>query len=150
MAARTRSGKIFESMLETALRENGYDFLVQGRVKGSLAGRSHKVDFAIRAPSQVFVSLKWQGTSGTTEEKVPFEVVRLLDLLRKAEQVVSRGSEEVTLRAERAYVVLADDGWNRHLKEWYERGGLKEFIPHEGVEILDFYAFMNRVNSKQL
>lgn len=143
-------------MLGAALKHQGYQYLEQARVPSSLAGRQHTVDFVITHPKEVLVSLKWQGTSGTVEEKVPFEVVRLVHLLAQKQQTVQKGSKskknltETELHARKAYIVLAGTGWNQTLKDWYMRGGLQTYLPHPNVQIIDFYAFMNLVNNKEL
>lgn len=156
MSAQTASGKTFETMLSAALRHQGYRYLEQARVPNSLAGRQHTVDFVITFPEVVFVSLKWQGSSGTVEEKVPFEVVRLVHLLGQKELTVQKGSKskknltETKLRPQKAYIVLAGTGWNQSLKNWYISGGLQTYLPHSNIHIIDFYDFMNLVNNKAL
>lgn len=162
MSAQTASGKTLENMLAAALRHQGYRWLEQVRVPNSLAGRQHTVDFVViipkvvTFPEVVLVSLKWQGSSGTVEEKVPFEVVRLVHLLSQNELTVQKGSKskknftETKLRPQKAYVVLAGNGWNQSLKNWYISGGLQAYLPHSNIHIKDFYDFMNLVNNKAL
>ena len=61
-----------------ALRRAGYTWTEQTRV-GCTAERSkHNVDvIATKDGVSVLVSMKWQETSGTAEQKVPFEVMCL-------------------------------------------------------------------------
>ena len=51
------------------------------------------------------ISLKWQQVSGTAEQKVPFEVISLIDLLLKNESYY------------KAHLVLGGDGWK--YKDFY-------------------------------
>ena len=52
----------------------------------------------------ILVSLKWQQTSGTAEQKVPFEVMCLSDAVRDG-------------HGDRAHLVLGGDGWT--LRDYY-------------------------------
>jgi len=61
-------------------------------------GGTHKVDVvAGQGTDEILISLKWQQTGGTAEQKVPFEVMSLADAVRG-----NRGT--------RAYLVLGGDG----------------------------------------
>ncbi|RDI95657.1 hypothetical protein DV704_05100 [Meiothermus sp. QL-1] len=149
MPPKTGSGKTFENILATALKTSGYGFCRQVRVPGALAGRQHVLDFVVTQPKQVLISVKWQGTSGTTEEKIPFEVIRLSDLIRRGNITAFCQKDQITLSAQKAYIVLAGNGWS--LKDWYVKGGLHEFLPGcSNIRILDFYDFMNMVNSRSI
>lgn len=156
MAPKTSSGRTLEKMISSALDHNGYTYLEQARVANSIAGREHRIDFVITSPVEVFVSVKWQGSEGSVEEKVPFEVIRLMHLLSQNEVVVRKGSKnkknlhEISLHPRRAYVVLAGNGWNPKLKEWYTSGGLLAYLPYHGyrISIEDWGSFIRRVNNK--
>ena len=63
-------------------------------------GGTHKADAMARlGTDEILVSLKWQQTGGTAEQKVPFEVMCLADAVRAG-------------NATRAYLVLGGDGWS--------------------------------------
>ena len=55
----------------------------------------------------ILVSLKWQQTGGTAEQKVPFEVMCLADAVRAG-------------HGQAAYLVLGGDGWT--LRDYYTSG----------------------------
>ena len=57
--------------------------------------------------NKYLISLKWQQSSGTAEQKVPFEVICLVDAMQ------SGGYKK-------AYLVLAGNGWT--LKDFLYRG----------------------------
>jgi hypothetical protein len=79
------------------------------------------------------VSMKWQQTSGTAEQKVPFEVISL------AEIALSESYAG-------AYLVLGGPGWT--LRNYYTGGGLKEHLVHADmvkiVTLEDFVALANQ------
>jgi hypothetical protein len=74
------------------------------------------------------ISLKWQQTGGTAEQKVPFEVMCLADAVRAGQ-------------AERAYLVLGGDGWT--LRDYYVSGQMAEHLIHaQLVRVVTLEAFV--------
>lgn len=102
-----------------------------------LGGRTHQVDaVATKNDETILVSLKWQQTSGTTEQKVPFEVACL------AQSVIDG-------QAQKAYVVLGGDRWT--LREYYVSGKLDEHLIHAArVNVVTLEAFIRLANNGQL
>jgi len=87
---------------------------------------------------QILVSLKWQQVSGTAEQKIPYEVICLLEAVRASAGVYGK-----------AYLVLGGEGWT--LRPFYTTGGLKKYIEYEPhVEILTLESFVARANRNQL
>ena len=75
-------------------------------------GGTHKVDaIATRGDDRILVSLRWQQTGGTAEQKVPFEVMCLADAATAGHAV-------------RAFLVLGGDGWK--LRDYFTSGKLSE------------------------
>ena len=100
----------------------------------------HLVDLVVATPDDItfLVSLKWQQTSGTAEQKVPFEVICLADAVRNSAGAYSR-----------AYLVLGGAGWT--LKQFYVSGALNEYMRDvESVTILEFDDFVGRANRRKL
>ena len=96
----TNTGGVLEAMILPALERGGYEYETQVNVGVRCGGGTHKADAVARkAAETVIVSLKWQQTSGTAEQKVPFEVMCLADAVRSGP-------------AHRAYLVLGGDGWS--------------------------------------
>lgn len=92
--------------------------------------------FAEKDGDRILISLKWQQTSGTAEQKVPFEVMCLADAVR----------EDL---AERAYLVLGGTGWK--LRAYYTSGALTEHLVHAGlVRVLSLEEFVGLANSGKL
>lgn len=91
-----------------------------------------------RDEKPVLVSLKWQQTGGTAEQKVPFEIICLLKALR------NNGG-----RYGKAYVVLGGGGWT--LREFYVKGGLKEYLTGSDlVSVVALESFVAAANQGSL
>lgn len=124
-------------MVLPALRRGGYDCRMQVRIGQRCGGGVQKVDaVATRGEATILVSLKWQQSSGTAEQKVPFEVMCLADSVREG-------------HATRAYVVLGGDGWK--LRDYYTSGAMSEHLVHAAlVRVVTLEAFVRIANNGQL
>ena len=124
-------------MIVPALDRGGYSVEKQIAVGCRPGGRAHNVDaIARRGDEAILVSLKWQQTGGTAEQKVPFEVMCLADAVK-------------TGHAVKAYLVLGGDGWT--LREYYTSGALKEHLIHaEAVRVVTLEAFVRLANNGAL
>ena len=133
----TNTGAVLEAMVLPALEHGGYAFEKQVRVGERPGGRVHKADaVARRGDDVIVVSLKWQQTGGTAEQKVPFEVMCLADVVREG-------------KATRAYLVLGGDGWT--LRDYFTSGALREHLVHgDLVRVVTLEAFVRLANSSQL
>lgn len=136
----TRTGGVLESTILPALEKNGFVCESQVNVGVRLGGGRHRVD--VRATHNtdgrtILVSLKWQQTSGTAEQKVPYEVLCLIDALRSQQDQYSR-----------AYIVLGGEGWK--LRNFYINE-LDKYLPHRpDVEILSLEKFIAEANRGRL
>lgn len=133
----TRTGGVLEAMVLPALERGGYVYEKQVNVGTRPNGRAHKVDaIAHKAGENILVSLKWQQVGGTTEQKVPFEVMCLAD-------------EVCSGNFQKAYVVLGGDGWT--LREFYVSGGLKKYlIQADKVSVMTLERFVAVANQGKL
>jgi hypothetical protein len=139
-ARNTTTGWVLEQMILPALARGGYAFQTQVNVGRRLGGRQHVVDVIAEAPGGGFfpISLKWQQTGGTAEQKVPFEVMCLIDMLRS-----------MPLIYRSAYLVLGGEGWT--LREFFIGGGLRDFlIDADRVQIVTLEGFVARANQQKL
>ena len=85
---------------------------------------------------RILVSMKWQQVSGTAEQKVPFEVICLLEALESGDYA-------------KAYLVLGGEGWT--LRNFYTGDGLQKYLNYgEKVEILTLESFVGRANAGKL
>jgi hypothetical protein len=131
MPGNTRTGGVLEAMILPALLRGGYRHRAQVVVGDRLGCGKHVVDaIAEKDGREVLVSVKWQQVAGTAEQKVPFELICLLDALERGPYV-------------KAYLVLGGEGW--------KTGSLKE----ETVEVWEkdpsvhaFADLMNRTIDK--
>jgi len=133
----TRTGAVLEAMILPALKQGEYSYSTQQVVGSRFGGGRHIVDaIAEKDGNRFLVSLKWQQTGGTAEQKVPFEVISL------AEVVLQRNFSK-------AYLVLGGEGWT--LRDFYVSGDLKQHLTHaEKVEILTLESFVARANKGEL
>lgn len=133
----TRTGGVLERMILPALDQGGYAYSTQVQLGKRLGIGRHTVDaVAEKDGRKLLISLKWQQVSGTAEQKVPFEVICLLEALEVGQY-------------EKAYLVLGGEGWT--LRNFYTGGGLKPFLVNsEKVEVLTLEGFVGRANQGKL
>ena len=133
----TRTGGVLERMILPALDQGGYAYSTQVQLGKRLGVGRHTVDaVAEKDGRKLLISLKWQQVSGTAEQKVPFEVICLLEALEVGQY-------------EKAYLVLGGEGWT--LRNFYTGGGLKPFlVDSEKVEVLTLEGFVGRANQGKL
>ena len=136
----TRTGHVLEQMILPSLEYGGYTYESQVNIGDRFGGGRHVVD-ALAEDSQgnkIIVSLKWQQTSGTAEQKVPYEAMCL------AEAILSNSEEY-----KKAYLVLGGEGWK--LREFYTGGGLDRHLQHSDlVDIVTLEGFIARANQGTL
>jgi len=136
----TRTGAVLESIVLPALTQGGYTFKKQVIIGARPGGRNHKIDVLAedKAGRSYLVSMKWQQVGGTAEQKVPFELICLIDIMAR---------QPDKFRA--AYLVLGGTGWS--LREFYVTGGLSKYINNTNlVTILDLEHFVAKANKGEL
>jgi hypothetical protein len=133
----TSTGAVLEAMVLPALERGKYEYQLQVETGTRPGGRRHQADaVAVKDGQTILVSLKWQQTSGTAEQKVPFEVMCLADAVRSG-------------RANRAYLVLGGDGWT--LRDYYTSGAMSEHLIHAAlVKVVTLEAFVRLANTEKL
>jgi len=124
-------------MIVPALLFGGYEVSKQVKIGCRPGGRTHNVDAIARKNNEaILVSLKWQQTSGTAEQKVPFEIMCLADAIRGG-------------FGQRAYLVLGGEGWT--LREYFTSGGLKDHLLHADlVRVRTLESFVTLANGGNL
>jgi hypothetical protein len=133
----TNTGGVLEAMILPALKRGHYHYETQVNAGVRCGGGTHKADaLAQKDGAKVLVSLKWQQTGGTAEQKVPFEVMCLADAVRSG-------------HADRALLVLGGDGWT--LRDYYTSGALSDHLIHAAfVRVVTLEAFIRLANNGQL
>jgi hypothetical protein len=139
MARNTTTGAVLENMVLPALEKGGYSHQSQVNIGQRLSGGRHYADvIAKKGDDTVLISLKWQQSSGTAEQKVPFEVISLIGAL-----------QDDPAPATKAYLVLGGAGWT--LRDFYTGGGLDKYIrDSELVKILTLEEFIAVANNGSL
>lgn len=133
----TSTGDVMEQMIIPAMKRGGYDFRRKVLIGRRLGKGRHIVDgVAEKDGRTILVSLKWQQVRGTTEQKIPFELISLIDALRAGKYAS-------------AYVVLGGQHWR--FRDFYLAGGLQGFIPEaRQVQIVTLESFVALANQSRL
>lgn len=133
----TNTGAVLEQMILPALQRGGYQTQAQVLTGARPGGGPHKVDaLAEKEGRRILVSMKWQQSSGTAEQKVPFEVMCLADAVREK-------------LADCAYLVLGGPGWT--LRHYFTSGALEEHLVHAGlVKVVTLEQFIAMSNDGTL
>ena len=137
MARDTRTGQVLEQMILPAFEMGGYEVKKQVNIGTRLGGGKHYVDNLISKNNrQILVSLKWQQSAGTAEQKVPYEFMCLVKALR--------GNKEFNA----AYIVIGGTGWTKdsffleELDDWV--------ISSESVRVIRLEEFVAMANSGRI
>ena len=133
----TRTGQVFEDSVLASLKFGGYEINTQVKVGTRPGGGKHWVDIvASKNERDILISMKWQQSSGTAEQKVPYEFMSLAKAL----------SDNPDL--EGAYIVLGGTGWTKkdffidELHDWVN-------TDHH-VRVIRFEDFMAKANKGNL
>jgi hypothetical protein len=118
----TTTGSNYESIIEMCIKrsceKNELTAIPQATVGDKPGGGKHRVDWEIYRISNPdfrgLISCKFQGTSGTAEEKIAYEVIKLLY------------SMKMDPRYKKSWIIMGGEGWssgmrgfvNNHLSEW--------------------------------
>lgn len=139
MARDTRTGGVLENMILPSLEKGGYSHRMQVDVGQRIGGGRHRADVvATKGDEEIIISLKWQQTSGTAEQKVPFEAICLIEAVQDPEN-----------KATKAYLVLGGAGWK--LRDFYTGGGLDKYITDpEKISIVSLEQFVAIANNSSL
>jgi hypothetical protein len=129
-----------EAMVLPALERGGYEYFRQIDIGERLGGGKHVVDLVAYNPAGrgYLISLKWQQTSGTAEQKVPYEVMCLIKAALAEPE-----------RYAKAYLVLGGPAWT--LRDFFTMGVLQSYLRHDHlISIVTLEAFVARANRGEL
>lgn len=120
----TSPGATYEAVViecvMNSCRKNGLEFKRQSHVGTKPGGGKHIVDWELwmkeDSNRRALLSAKIQNVSGTADEKIPYEVLKLLHAMR----------DDPRYRI--AWLSLGGTGWGRGLVNYY-RTTLPEWIP---------------------
>ena len=125
-------------MILPALAQGGYTVQTQVDVGKRPSGRRHRIDILAqdRRGRRFLISAKWQQVSGTAEEKVPYEIICLAEIMASGDYA-------------RAYLVLGGQGWT--LRDFFIGGNLRRHLHHaDQVSVLSLETFVARANQGRL
>jgi len=134
MASRdTTTGSNYEAIIEMCIKrsceKNDLSAFPQSTVGDKPGGGKHRVDWEIFRTTEPnlrgLISCKYQGTSGTAEEKIAYEVIKLLY------------SMKMDPRYTKSWIIMGGEGWSTGMREFINTH-LVEWIPEmrDKVEIL--------------
>jgi hypothetical protein len=134
MASRdTTTGSDYEAIIEMCIKrsceKNLLTAISQSTVGEKPGGGKHRVDWEIykndNPEIRGLISCKYQGTSGTAEEKIAYEVIKLLHTMK------------IDPRFKKAWIIMGGEGWSTGMRE-FVNSHLLEWIPAmpNKVEIL--------------
>ena len=136
----TTTGSNYEAIIEMCIRrsceKNGLEAISQTNIGAKPGGGKHRVDWEIidkKDPnSRGLISCKYQGTSGTAEEKMAYEVIKLLYTMK------------VDSRYKKSWIIMGGEGWSIGMREFI-KNHLSEWIPgmRDKVEILTTDQLIN-------
>jgi hypothetical protein len=122
MGRDTTTGSNYEAIIEMCIKrsceKNHLKAANQVTIGVKPGGGKHRVDWEIsditNPDKRGLISCKYQGTSGTAEEKIAYEVIKLLHAMK------------IDTRYEKSWIIIGGEGWstgmrefiNVHLKEW--------------------------------
>lgn len=136
----TTTGSNYEAIIEMCIRrsceKNGLEAISQTNIGTKPGGGKHRVDWEIidkqDPSSRGLISCKYQGTSGTAEEKMAYEVIKLLYTMK------------VDPRYKKSWIIMGGEGWSAGMREFI-KNHLSEWIPgmRDKVEILTTDQLIN-------
>jgi hypothetical protein len=136
----TTTGSNYESIIEMCIKrsceKNQLSAISQATVGEKPGGGKHRVDWEIYRTSDPnfrgLISCKFQGTSGTAEEKIAYEVIKLLY------------SMKLDTRYKKSWIIMGGEGWSNGMRS-FVNNHLSDWIPamHGSVNILTTDQLIN-------
>lgn len=133
MARDTTTGSSYEAIIEMCIKrsceKNNLKAANQVTIGAKPGGGKHRVDWEIsditNPDKRGLISCKYQGTSGTAEEKIAYEVIKLLHAMK------------VDSRYEKSWIIIGGEGWSSGMRSFI-KVHLREWIPEmkNKIEIL--------------
>lgn len=136
----TTTGSNYEAIIEMCIKRscerNQLTAVSQATIGDKPGGGKHRVDWEIYRTSDPsfrgLISCKFQGTSGTAEEKIAYEVIKLLHAMK------------IDSRYKKSWIIMGGDGWSTGMRSFISNH-LSDWIPSmaQKVEILTTDQLLN-------
>jgi hypothetical protein len=116
MVRDTTTGSAFEGVIEAAIKRSCEKFNMNANSQVNIGekpgGGKHRIDWELVDKDddnlRGLVSCKTQSTSGTAEEKIAYEVIKLLHTMK------------IDSRYHHAWIVLGGTGWSHSMKKFVQ------------------------------
>ena len=116
----TTTGSAYESIVEQCVKRSCEKYSLEAKSQQTIGakpgGGNHRIDYELISKSDPnlrgLLSCKIQNTSGTAEEKIAYEVIKLLHAMK------------VDTRYKHAWIVMGGSGWSN---------GIRKFVNEELV-----------------
>lgn len=119
MSRNTGTGKTYHNVLKeisgVAARKHGYTCEEEVVIGPKPGGGDHRIDLLLRKTKLLGVSAKTQNSTGSAEEKLYYEIIKMLHAVETGK--ISKG-----------IIVLGGDGWSKKLVK-YAKTDLYELVP---------------------
>jgi hypothetical protein len=120
----TTTGSDYEDIVELCIKRscerNGLKANSQVIVGDKPGGGKHRVDWEIHMIEDPnirgLISCKFQSTSGTAEEKIAYEVIKLLHTMKEDSRFI------------KGWIIMGGNGWSEGIRE-FVKSELSEWIP---------------------
>ena len=136
----TTTGSDYESIIQLCIKRacerNGLKATPQVIIGQKPGGGNHRVDWELtkldNSQLRGLISCKFQGTSGTAEEKIAYEVIKLLHAMDKDSRYI------------KSWIIMGGDGWSPGMRI-FAREELSNWIPEmrQRVEIITTDQLIN-------
>ena len=108
------TGSSYEAVIEMCIKrscaKNALSAVRQADVGIKPGGGRHRIDWeiidTINEDNRGLISCKFQGTSGTTEEKLAYEVIKLLHAMK------------LDPRYKKSWIIMGGEGWSENMREF--------------------------------
>jgi hypothetical protein len=115
----TRTGLVQEQMVAAALTANGYSFKMHVKINHQLFGNVYIADFLVKGVNgDIIVSLKWQQTPGTAEQKIIYEIATLIDIVKLNQSIKKHTSFLVEMVFHRGNSIYEKSTASADFPEW--------------------------------
>lgn len=120
----TTTGSDYEDIVELCIKRscerNKLEAKSQSVIGKKPGGGKHRVDWEIykldNPNIRGLISCKFQSTSGTAEEKIAYEVIKLLHAMK------------IDSRYVKSWIIMGGDGWSDGIRE-FTKSELSNWIP---------------------
>lgn len=131
------TGSVMKEMVVPAMLKAGFQVKRNIQLGTQITGQPYTADIIAwheTLDCDLIISLAWQQSPGSAEQKIPYKALCLRNVLDKLSM------------KHWAFIVLGGEGWSKKVKSFYLNGGLNNFIHMNSIYIMTLEEFVSRVN----